>query len=112
MLLTSKQLEIVRIVATGNPDGSNTDLDEILERASYKPTKQAIQFTIRSLIQHELIEKVGSEKRRGRSRVVIQATPLGKHYANAGVVSVAESILEPVGETWGDLGAESVSVNL
>lgn len=111
MLLTPKQLEIIRIVAAGNSDGSNTDLDEILERASYKPTKQAIQFTIRSLVHHELIEKVGSEKRRGRSRVVIRATPLGKHYANAGVVSVAESVLEPVGETWDDLGAIPDSVN-
>lgn len=112
MLLTPKQLEIVRIVAAGNPDGSNTDLDEILERASYKPTKQAIQFTIRSLVHHELIEKVGSEKRRGRARVVIKATPLGEHYANAGMVSVAASILEPVSETWDELGADPVSVNL
>lgn len=95
MHLTTKQIEILRIVAKGNPDGSFADLDEILMRASYKPTKQAIQFTIRSLIEHNLIEKHASEKRRGRQRVLIGATELGMHFANAGVSSVAAAIIEP-----------------
>lgn len=94
MHLTTKQIEVLRIIAKGNPDGSHADLDEILARASYKPTKQAIQFTIRSLVEHELIEKHASEKRRGRLRVLIGATELGKHFANAGVSSVAASIIE------------------
>jgi DNA-binding MarR family transcriptional regulator len=81
MLLTQKQLELMRVVIEANADGSPTDLDEILERVSYKPTKQSIQFTIRSLIAHGLIEKVGSENRRGRRRVLIRPTDLGRHFA-------------------------------
>jgi DNA-binding MarR family transcriptional regulator len=94
MHLTPKQLEVLRIIAKGNHDGSVADLDEIIERCEYKPTKQAIQFTIRALVKHELIEKLGSEKRRGRLRVLIGATVLGQHHANAGVLSVAAAIIE------------------
>lgn len=83
MRLTPNQIEVLSVVADGNEDGSPTDLDEILERVSYKPTKQAIQFTIRSLVKYELIEKVGSENRRDRKRVLIGATALGLHFAFA-----------------------------
>lgn len=81
MHLTVKQIELLRIISAGNPDGSPVDLDEILERASYKPTKESLQFSIRALIGHALIEKKGTEKRRGRRRVLISATDLGKHFA-------------------------------
>ena len=104
MNLTTKQIEVLRIVAKGNSDGSHADLDEILARASYKPTKQAIQFTIRSLIEHDLIEKLAAEKRRGRLRVVIGATVLGHHFANAFAPSVAAAVLEPEDILEVDLG--------
>jgi DNA-binding MarR family transcriptional regulator len=80
MQLTTKQLEILRVVTSANVDGSLADLDEILERLSYKPTKEAIHFSIRALIAHGLIEKLGSEKRRGRRHVLIGITALGKHF--------------------------------
>ena len=83
MHLTPNQTEVLLVVVAGNEDGTVTDLDEIIERVSYKPTKAAIQFTIRSLIGHNLIEKVGAEKRRGRKRVLIGATELGRHFAAA-----------------------------
>lgn len=95
MYLTPKQIEVVRVIAAGNTDGTPADLDEILERVSYKPTKQAIQFTIRSLVEHGLIEKVGAEKRRGRQRVLIAATVLGQHFAAANRPAVRSAILEP-----------------
>lgn len=104
MHLTTKQIEVLRVIAKGNPDGSHADLDEILERVSYRPTKQAIQFTIRSLVEHGLIEKHASEKRRGRLRVLIGATTLGQHFANAGVSSVAAAITEPELDPEFDLG--------
>lgn len=83
MHLTPNQTEVLKVVAAGNDDGSQTDLDEIIERVSYRPSKAAIQFTIRSLIGHGLIEKVGSEKRRDRKRVLIGITDLGRHFAAA-----------------------------
>lgn len=94
MNLTGKQQEVLCIAAKRNPDGSPTDLDEIIERASYKPTKPAIQFTIRALIQHGLMEKAGKEVRRDRMRVLLQATALGQHYANAYRPSLAAALIE------------------
>lgn len=83
MQLTTNQTEVLLTIAAGNKDGSPTDLDEILERLSYHPTKAAIHFTIRSLIRRGLIEKVGIENRRGRRRVIIKATKLGQQFAAA-----------------------------
>jgi DNA-binding MarR family transcriptional regulator len=81
MHLTSKQRELLTTIAKANPDGSPTDLNEILERLSYAPTKESVQFSIRALIAHNIIEKLGSENRRGRRRVLIGATELGKQLA-------------------------------
>lgn len=96
MFLTTKQIELIKIISKGNEDGSQIDLDELIERASYKPTKQSIQFSIRTLIKHGLIVKTGSEKRRGRRRVLFTATDLGNHFANnqQSSGSVASSIIE------------------
>ena len=77
MHLTYKQIELLKVVNAGNPDGTPTDLDELIERVSYKPTKQSIQFSIRALIAHGLIEKGTTEKRRGRMRAIIKITPAG-----------------------------------
>lgn len=74
--LTTKQIELLRVIAAGN-EGAPADLDEILDRVRYETTKQSLQFSIRALIKHGLIEKLGVSKRRGRQRQVIGATPLG-----------------------------------
>jgi DNA-binding MarR family transcriptional regulator len=94
MRLTDKQLEVLRVIAEANPDGTLADLDEVIERAAYKPTKQAIQFSIRALIGHELIEKRGAEKRRGRNRVLLAVTPLGQHFHAANRPSISAAVLE------------------
>lgn len=78
MHLTTKQLELLRIIGERNPDGGATDLDQILERLSYQPTKQSAQFSIRALIAHGLIQKDASEKRRGRTRTIISLTKAGQ----------------------------------
>lgn len=83
MNLTAKQIEILGIVIAGNgkADGGRLipcDLDQIIERLSYKPTKDAIQFSIRNLITKGVIQKAGTEKRRDRRRVLIAPTDLGK----------------------------------
>jgi len=65
------------VISAGNDDGTPTDLDEVIERVSYKPTKQSIQFSIRALVNHGLIEKGAQEKRRGRLRAIIRITPKG-----------------------------------
>lgn len=92
MYLTNKQLEMIAICAKPNEDGSVTDLDQILQRVSWKPTKNAIHFSIRALIARGLIEKLPREKRRGRVRTIIGATDLGKHFIGAGTASIVSSI--------------------
>lgn len=49
--LTPKQVEILLLVFKKNTDGTHLDLDQLLNELSYKPTKQALQFSIRSLIK-------------------------------------------------------------
>lgn len=76
MILTEKQLHIMSVIMKGNDDGSFVDLDQILERIPYETTKQSIQFSIRALIERQLINKKPHEKRRGRRRVVLGPTEL------------------------------------
>jgi DNA-binding MarR family transcriptional regulator len=85
MHLTVKQIELLRVIGTGNEDGSACDLDQIIERINYETTKASIQFSIRALIKHGLIHKLGSEKRRGRRHVMIGITPAGAGYVGVGV---------------------------
>lgn len=80
---TNKQLEILRIINVGNGlDGDGrlipVDLDELLERLSYKPSKESLQFSIRALIARKMIEKGERQTRRGRLRAIILPTALGK----------------------------------
>jgi DNA-binding MarR family transcriptional regulator len=103
MHLTVKQIELLHVIAAANPDGTACDLDQIIERINYETTKASIQFSIRALIKHGLIEKVGSEKRRGRRHVLIGITSEGAGYVSVGkkapayVTSVEEdALLVPV----------------
>ncbi|WKZ86330.1 MarR family transcriptional regulator [Ralstonia pickettii] len=90
MHLTVKQIELMRVIGAGNPDGSPADLDQVLERLNYETTKSSIQFSIRALIKHGLIEKGGREKRRGRQRVLLLITSAGSmHVRPTGVIGAA-----------------------
>lgn len=81
MALTKKQTELIQVIAAGNEDGTHADLDQVIERLSYSPSKQSIQFSIRALVVKELITKDGREKRRGRMRALIAPTIMGRHFA-------------------------------
>lgn len=76
-LLTAKQTALLTIIAQGNPDGSEVDLDQVLERLPYKTTKHSLQFSIRIMVAKGLIEKLELEGRRSRWRCVIKPTKLG-----------------------------------
>lgn len=72
--LSAKAWEIIQVVMRGNSDGSWVDLDQLIERLSYKPSKQSIQFSIRCLVKRGLIEKKDTEYRRGMSRRILAPT--------------------------------------
>jgi hypothetical protein len=109
--LTPHQYEVLRIIIKGNesddPWGYNADLDQILERVSKETTKQAMQFTIRSLIHNGMIVKIPRVLRRGRMRVLYAPTDLGKGVAGtrdekpAFLESDESSLFEQSGETEG-----------
>lgn len=79
MSLTQKQNVIMKVILAGNPapDIGPVDIDQLLDRLPYNTTKASIQFSIRALIKHGLIEKGGSENRRGRRRTLLTATAAG-----------------------------------
>lgn len=87
MNLTPKQLELLKIIRDANPDKTLVDLDQLIERTSYKPSKDSMHFSVRALAARELIVKTGLEKRRGRQRVLFGLTPLGLHFTSHTAVS-------------------------
>lgn len=80
MHLTTKQIELMRVISAGNSDGSNVDLDQLLSRLSYRTTKASLQFSIRALINKDLIEKAAREVRRNRERQTIAVTLYGSGF--------------------------------
>ncbi len=81
MNLSDKQIGVLLTINRKNEDESLVDLDQIIERQSYSTNKPAIQFIIRNLIQKGLIEKVGSEVRNERRKILLKTTELGEMYS-------------------------------
>jgi hypothetical protein len=77
--LTKNQAELLKLVWKGNPEGEGgVDLDQLLDRVSWKPTKQAFHFSIRALSKRGFLKKEEAlVLRRGRLRVVFNLTPEG-----------------------------------
>lgn len=92
MHLTLKQIELLNTIGRRNTDGGAVDLDQLIERLTYKPTKQSVQFSIRALIAHGLIQKDAPEKRRGRTRTLISLTEQGRVMIGKPKVSLVETI--------------------
>lgn len=79
--LTKYQLELLGHLkaARALPDGV-LDFDELLDRLSWAPTKEAAQFSIRALARRGLVAKAAALMlRRGRRRVVFRITDEGLH---------------------------------
>ena len=111
--LTSKQIEIIRVIVAGNGISNDVfvpiDFDQLLERLSYKPTKNAAHFSIRPLILKKMILKNGVEKRRGRNRITFIATEEGKFCVTPASHSAA-SFPEIKIEDELEIGLEAISV--
>lgn len=71
--LTEKQKNLLGVIIKGNPDGTLCDIDQILDKIAYTTTKESLQFSLRFLVERELIRKAGLERRRGRLRITYQA---------------------------------------
>lgn len=81
MRLTDNQLKILRVLADKNADGSDVDLDQLLDTLAVEydwvTSKAALQWSLRQLINLEVVERMGREVRRNRARRILRLTPLG-----------------------------------
>lgn len=81
MRMTSKQVILMTCLADKNPDGSELDLDQLLNKLrdvyAWDTTKPSLQFSIRRLVAEGVVEKLVREKRRKRQRAVLALTELG-----------------------------------
>lgn len=81
MRLTDNQLKILRVLCGKNPDGSDVDLDQLLEYLAqdydWITTKASLQWSLRQLINMEVVERMGTEVRRQRARRILKLSPLG-----------------------------------
>lgn len=69
------------LVTRGASGGALIDIDQLIEdlysEHNWETTKPSIQFSLRILINHGLIEKRDLELRRGRHRRCFEATDSG-----------------------------------
>lgn len=86
MKLTKKQGTIMTLVCIGNKDAAGNleswlDIDQVMERCGYACSKQAMQFSIRYLLQKGLVEK-SYECRRGSRRMVLAPSAIAFEAVN------------------------------
>lgn len=100
LFLTIKQHALMSVICSRNTDGTPVDLDQLLERLPYETTKESLQFSLKALVARGMIVKLDKEKRRGRCRRLIEATPLATTFMSAGVTPPASiSFIESEAET-------------
>lgn len=90
--LTHKQLLLLKVVADGSGNLSDwwLDIDQVLSNLAFTgwtPTKQSLQFSIRSLLKKRLVERRSFRKRKSYNRRVLATT-------NAGRAALNESIAQ------------------
>lgn len=71
--MTQKQWAIMNTVFKGADDGGFLTIDELRDRLTHKPSKQAIQCSIRFLEGHGFLER-DYDTRAKRRRMVIKPT--------------------------------------
>ncbi|WP_425915140.1 hypothetical protein [Acinetobacter sp. TSRC1-2] len=94
MRLTSKQIEILQKVESGNLDGSLIDLTQLKQSLSYTATKQAVLCSINHLAKRDLIERIGRESRNGSLCTTLTLTSNGKALLNTYAPSLKSVLIE------------------
>jgi predicted transcriptional regulator len=72
---TKKQMEILKLIVEGTEDGA-IDMDQLRERLSYKPTRQAVNCSVKFLEEYGLVIRA-KQLRRGRKHVIFNPTIRG-----------------------------------
>jgi DNA-binding PadR family transcriptional regulator len=74
---TDKQVAILKALVKRNPDGTNLDVVELIERTAPGTTRGAMICSLRHLAMHGLVEEGDLMTRRGRRVRTYQATQKG-----------------------------------
>ncbi|MBE0438051.1 MAG: hypothetical protein IBX56_19910 [Methylomicrobium sp.] len=61
--ISEKQIEVMSVIARGNPDGGYVDVYQILERVSYTESLGAVKFILRYMMAQKRVEKAGKARR-------------------------------------------------
>lgn len=77
--LVQKQFDALKVIANEKNGCAPMSLDDVIASLSYETTKASFQFTLRSLIKRGLVEKLPRQNIGGKSRRLLQVTPLGLH---------------------------------
>jgi len=103
--LTPYQFEMLQHVRDA---GSDIDFDQLLEKLSWAPSKEAAQFTVRALVGKKLLEKSSTlQLRRGRRRVTYLLTGEGKRVFDPRGAAAPEKVVgKPGPEATADFSAE------
>lgn len=94
--LTTKQAELMSVVCAGNSDTTWCDLDQILERLSWKPSKESLQFSIRALMDRGLLVRAPRQTRRRQGRRVIEPTDMAKKMFGPAEAGSTRKAVEPL----------------
>jgi hypothetical protein len=93
--LTDKQYRILTVICTGNGKDEKglfvpVDLDELLDRLSYRTSKESMQFSIRALIKNRLVSK-DYQLRRGSRRAIYSPSKIARTTMGYGNPSIVET---------------------
>lgn len=80
--LTVKQIEIMALLKSGNPDGSTCSIYDLMDRLSYRPQRTAVAHSLTILDDKGFINRLPMERRTGYDApvAVFNLTPLGESY--------------------------------
>lgn len=88
MRLTDNQLKILKVLMDKNPNGTPVDLDQLLDKLAVEydwvTSKAALQWSLRKLIELDLVVRLGTDIRRHRARRILALTDLGLKVMGAG----------------------------
>lgn len=94
MRLTTKQIEILKLIKGGNLDGSHLDITQLRLALSYTATKQAVLCSVKYLVARDLVARVGRVVRSGRTYTTLKLTTQGEAFIAPYIVSLKSALIE------------------
>ncbi len=102
--MSVKQRQIMEVLCAGNTNADGhiinwCDMDQLIQRVPYTVSKDAMNFSVRYLIQKGLAVKGKKEVRRGRRRTIIVPSEIGFSMVKPAAPE-RSMITDDIVETW------------